>query len=99
MCHISIAAVAALALSLVSGTASIAADEEVTASTCQSMEAQVRSALDSGQAQSSTQQEVQKEREAGHQYCSRGFYKIGTEHFAEALKRSEEHTSELQSLV
>jgi hypothetical protein len=86
MSYSSIAAGAALSLGLFVSAAGALAAEEVTAATCQNMESQVRSALDSAPQQTSSQSEAQKERATGHQYCARGFYKIGTEHFAQALK-------------
>lgn len=86
MRYASIAAGAALCLGLLNGVATASAEEETTAATCQSMESQVRSAMNTAQQQSNSQQEAQKERATGHQYCARGFYKIGTEHFAQALK-------------
>jgi len=86
MRYASIAAGAALCFGMLTGLANASAEEEINAATCQNMESQVRSALNSGQQQSSSQQEAQKERATGHQYCARGFYKIGTEHFAQALK-------------
>ena len=86
MRYASIAAGAALCLGLLAGVAGASAEEEITASTCQNMESQVRSAMNTSQQPSNSQQEAQKERATGHQYCARGFYKIGTEHFAQALK-------------
>jgi hypothetical protein len=85
MRYASIAAGAALSLSLVAAATSVLAAEEATAATCQSMEAQVRSALDGSQ-QSGSQQDAIKERKSGHEYCARGFYKLGMEHFDQALK-------------
>jgi hypothetical protein len=84
MRYASITAGAALSLSIVAIT-SVSAAEEATAANCQSMEAQVRSVLDSSQG-SSGQQDAIKERKAGHEYCARGFYKLGMEHFDHALK-------------
>jgi hypothetical protein len=49
------------------------------------MDAQVHSALDSSQ-QSSSQQEAVKERNSGREYCTHGFYRVGMDHYAEALK-------------
>ena len=80
-----IAAGAALSFSLFAVPVAVSAAEEATAAACQSMDAQVRSALNSSQ-QSSTQQEAVKERNSGRQYCTRGFYRVGLDHYAEALK-------------
>jgi hypothetical protein len=85
MRYASIAAAAALSFSLFAMPAVVSAAEEASAATCQSMDAQVRSAL-SGSQQSSNQQEAVKERDTGRQYCTHGFYKVGMDHYAEALK-------------
>ena len=85
MRYASFAAGAALSLGLVAVATCVSAAEEATAATCQSMESQVRSALDNSQ-QPGNQQDAIKERNSGREYCARGFYKLGMDHFAQALK-------------
>jgi hypothetical protein len=85
MRYASIAAGAALCLGLVAAAGSASLAEEANAATCQSMEAQVRSGLDES-GQSANRQEIVKQRDSGRQYCARGFYRTGMEHFAQALK-------------
>ena len=85
MRYASIAAGAALSFSLFAVPVAVSAAEEATASACESMDSQVRTALSSSQ-QSNSLQEAVKERNSGRQYCTHGFYKVGMDHYAEALK-------------
>jgi hypothetical protein len=64
---------------------SAASAQEVTESSCRSMDAQVQSALE-GNSQSAGHEQALQERNSARQYCARGFYKMGTQHFAQALK-------------
>jgi hypothetical protein len=78
----SIVAGTALSLGLLISTSSFAA--EPTESACHDMDAQVRTALESGQ--SANRDEAVKERNSAREFCNHGYYRLGTEHFAQALK-------------
>lgn len=72
-----------LSLSLIGG-ASVAVAQEVSASTCRDKEVQVRSALASSQA--GDREAAQKEQNTGRNFCNHGYYKVGMDHFEQALK-------------
>ncbi|MBV9570883.1 MAG: hypothetical protein JO056_06560 [Alphaproteobacteria bacterium] len=72
-----------LSLTLIGG-ASVAVAQEVSASTCRDMEVQVRSALTSSQA--GDREAAQKEQNTGRNFCNHGFYRVGMDHFEQALK-------------
>ncbi len=75
---------AALCLGLVVA-ASAASAQEPTEAVCHDMDSQVRSALQNPQS-SANQEQAVRERNSGRQFCQHGFYRVGTEHFAQALK-------------
>jgi hypothetical protein len=75
---------AALCLGLLAGT-SPAFAAEGTEATCNQLDAQVRAALDSGQ-QLPNRDQAMKERSTGRQFCSHGYYKVGGEHYSQALR-------------
>lgn len=85
MRYASIAAGAAFSFSMFVVPTTVFAADEATAAACESMDAEVRSALSNSQ-QSSAQQEAVKERNSGRQYCTHGFYRVGMDHYTEALK-------------
>ena len=72
-----------LSLSLF-GSASLAVAQEVSASSCRDMEVQVRSALVSNP--SGDRDAAEREQNAGRNLCNHGYYKVGMDHFAQALK-------------
>jgi hypothetical protein len=76
------AAAVVVAVAATTGSA-LAASED--GSTCATLDSKVGAALDSGQ-QTANRDEVQKQRNLGRDYCRHGFYKIGNEHFDQALK-------------
>jgi N-acyl-D-aspartate/D-glutamate deacylase len=80
----SLVTTAALCLGLMAGT-SAATAQEVTEASCRTMDAQVQSALE-GNAQAASHDQALQERNSARQYCARGFYKMGTQHFSQALK-------------
>jgi hypothetical protein len=51
---------------------------------CHDMDAQVRTALESTQA--ANRDEALRERNSGREFCNHGYYKLGTQHLAQALK-------------
>jgi hypothetical protein len=51
---------------------------------CHDMDAQVRTALESSQ--SANGDEAVRERNSAREFCNHGYYKLGTEHLAQALK-------------
>ena len=67
---------------LISSSAAFAADPSD--SDCRQMDTQVKTALENSQ--SANRDEAAKERSSALLYCSRGYYKMGTAHFAQALK-------------
>jgi len=75
---------AAVCLGLMAG-ASAASAQEITESSCRSMDAQVQTALE-GNSQSASHDQALQERNSARQYCARGFYKMGTQHFSQALR-------------
>jgi hypothetical protein len=75
---------AALCLGLVVATSASAA-QEPTEALCHNMDSQVRSALQNPQS-SANQEQAVRERNSGRQFCQHGLYRVGTEHFAQALK-------------
>jgi hypothetical protein len=83
MRYISIAS-AALCLGLVVA-ASAASAQEPTEAVCHDMDSQVRSALQNPPS-SVNQEQAVRERNSGRQFCQHGFYRVGTDHFAQALK-------------
>jgi hypothetical protein len=70
-----------LGVALSAGAAFAQADD----TTCSKMDAQVRTALQ-GATQSSNYDAAVKEHNTGRQFCTNGYYKVGTEHYADALK-------------
>jgi hypothetical protein len=79
----SILAGTALSLGLlISSSAAFAADP--TSSDCRQMDSQVRTALETNQ--SANHDEAVRERNSALLFCSRGYYKLGAAHFAQALK-------------
>lgn len=82
MRYISIAS-AALCLGLVAAASAASAAQEPTEAVCHDMDSQVRSAL---QKPSANQEQAMRERNSGRQFCQHGFYRVGTEHYAQALK-------------
>jgi hypothetical protein len=65
--------------------ASVASAQEVTEAACRSMDAQVQTALQ-GSSQSPSHDQALREQNSGRQYCGHGFYKVGTQHYSQALK-------------
>jgi len=57
---------------------------EPSESACHDMDAQVRTALESTQA--ANRDEAMRERNSAREFCNHGYYKLGTEHLAQALK-------------
>jgi hypothetical protein len=78
-----IVAAAALSLGLSAGASTaFAADPSET--DCRQMDTQVRTALTS--AQSGNKDQAEHERNAGQQFCTHGYYRVGVSHYAQALK-------------
>ncbi|HEY1961231.1 MAG TPA: hypothetical protein VGG69_02345 [Rhizomicrobium sp.] len=75
---------AVLFLGLFAGT-SAAVAAEGTDAICNQLDAQVRTALDASQ-QSPNRDQAMKERSTGRQFCSHGYYKVGGQHYSEALR-------------
>jgi hypothetical protein len=75
---------AAVCLGLMA-SASAASAQEVTEAACRSMDSQVQSALQ-GNSQSPSHDQALREQNSGRQYCAHGFYKVGTQHYSQALK-------------
>jgi hypothetical protein len=73
---------AVLSLGVTLGGAAMA--QEPTDFVCRDMTMQVQTALQSSQ--STNRDEAVRERNSGRQYCAHGYYKLGTEHLAQALK-------------
>jgi hypothetical protein len=67
---------------MISSSTSFAAEPSDFA--CHDMDAQVRTALESNQ--SANRDEAVRERNSGREFCNHGYYKLGTEHLAQALK-------------
>ena len=80
----SLVTTAAVCLGLIAGT-SAAFAQEVTQASCRTMDAQVRSALEAG-AQSANHDQALRERNSARDFCAHGFYKVGAQHFSQALK-------------
>jgi hypothetical protein len=74
-------AAASLCLGFVTSSAFAA---EPTEGLCRNMDLQVGTALGSGQ--STNRDEAVRERNSAREYCNHGYYKLGTQHFAQALK-------------
>jgi hypothetical protein len=74
----------AVCLGLMAGTSAVFA-QEVTQASCGTMDAQVRSALETG-AQSVNHDQALRERNSAREFCAHGFYKVGAAHFSQALK-------------
>jgi len=58
--------------------------QEPTDAGCRAMDMQVGTALEANQ--SANRDEAERERNSGRQFCNHGYYKIGSEHLANALK-------------
>jgi hypothetical protein len=58
--------------------------QEATDAGCRAIDMQVGTALESSQ--TGDRDQALRERNSGRQFCNHGFYKIGTEHLANALK-------------
>ena len=76
----------ALAFCAMATTGAMAADAvQPSADTCHAMATQVRTALDANQS-SSNFADATKEKNYGRDFCNNAMYKIGLEHYAQALK-------------
>jgi len=69
-------------LALFAGGANAA---DATLGTCTSMADQVKTALNSAQ-QSANYDQANKEKSYGRDFCANGMYKVGIDHYAQALK-------------
>ena len=58
---------------------------EASADTCLSMASKVKTALDGAQS-SPNYDQANKEKGYGRDFCSHGMYKVGIDHYAQALK-------------
>jgi hypothetical protein len=76
-------AAASLSLGLAASAAGAYAGEP-TEGLCRNMDLQVGTALEANQ--STGRDEAVRERNSARAYCNRGYYKLGTQHFAQALK-------------
>lgn len=76
----------ALALCAFASTSAMAADTLApTAGSCATMAVQVKTALDANQS-SSNLADATKEKNYGRDFCNNSMYKVGLEHYAQALK-------------
>jgi hypothetical protein len=74
-------AAGAVLLLAAGSTVASAADD----TTCRQLQSQVSTALDSNQ-QATNRDEAVKERNLGRDFCIHGYYKVGSDHLAQALK-------------
>lgn len=77
-------ATAVAVVSLAFGAASAFA-QEATGSDCNEQSRKVTVVLSANE-QSAQYQDARHEAETGRDYCRRGFYKVGLDHFANAMK-------------
>jgi len=75
-------AATSLCLGFVAASSALAA--EPTEGLCRNMDLQVGTALGTGQP--ANRDEAVRERNSAREYCNHGYYKLGTQHFAQALK-------------
>ncbi len=75
-------AAASLCLGFAASSSALAA--EPTEGLCRNMDLQVGTALEANQ--STSRDEAVRERNSAREYCNHGYYKLGTQHFAQALK-------------
>lgn len=74
-------AAGAVLLLAAGSTVASAADD----TTCRQLQSQVSTALDTNQ-QAANHDEAVKERNLGRDFCVHGYYKVGSDHLAQALK-------------
>ena len=74
----------ALAAVLLTGGVSAALAQEPTEAVCRNLDTQVGTALESSQP--ADRDRALRERNSGRDFCNHGYYRIGTEHFEQALK-------------
>jgi hypothetical protein len=75
----------ALAFCAMVTTTAMAADMAPTSGNCQTMADQVKTALDAHQNADNIAQAT-KEKNYGRDFCNESMYKVGLQHYAEALK-------------
>jgi hypothetical protein len=74
-----------LAFCAMATTTAMAADMTPSSGNCQTMADQVRTALDAHQDSANVAQAT-KEKNYGRDFCNESMYKVGLQHYAEALK-------------
>jgi hypothetical protein len=75
----------ALAFCAMATTTAMAADMAPSQDNCHTMADQVKTALDANQNSSNVAQAT-KEKNYGRDFCNNSLYKVGLQHYAEALK-------------
>ena len=75
----------ALAFCAMATTTAMAADMTPNSGNCQTMADQVKTALDTHQSSDNIAQAT-KEKNYGRDFCNESMYKVGMQHYAEALK-------------
>ena len=83
MRSVKLTTLALCAMAAMGATAASAA--EASADSCMSMASQVKTALDANQ-QSPNLAAATKEKNYGRDFCTNAMYKVGVEHYAQALK-------------